>query len=249
MKDKVAIITGASRGIGRAVAENLAEQGYHVVLVSRSKSELEKVQQEIEIKGGQASVYAVNVALAKEVKQCVADVVHRLGRVDVLFNNAGIFYPGTTELEDDQVEKMLDINLMGAIFVGNAVARQMKKQKSGYIINLSSIGGKIAGPGYGGYNASKFGFVGYGDALAQEMIFYNVKVTTLCPGMVNTEIANDFARRTKTDPNELIQPEDIAKVVNFLLGLGKNITIKDMIVGSTVTFKKHVENNIKMHGE
>ena len=232
MKDKVAIITGASRGIGEAVAKNLAEQGYHTILVSRSKEALEKIQQEIKEKGGQASVYIVNVAQAKEVKQCVDDVVLRFGRVDMLFNNAGILHMGTTDISLEKIDETIQVNLQGMIYFGKFVAEQMKKQKFGHIIYLASLGGKRALPFGGVYCASKYGVVGYSEAQFKELMSYGIKVTVICPSFV----ATDMTKQADFPSEEMIQPDDIVKAVSFLLDLGPNAAIKELQVECT----KHV---------
>ncbi len=191
-QDKIAIITGASRGMGAEGAKNLAEQVYHSILVSRSKEKLEKVQQEIKEKGGQASVYAVNVAQAKEVQQCVDDVIRRFGCVDVLFNNAGIVHLGSTDISLEKIDEAIQVNLQGMIYFGKFVAEQMKKQSSGHIIYLASMGGKRAMPLAGIYCASKYGVVGYSEAQFKELVPYGIKVTAICPSFVATDMTKQF---------------------------------------------------------
>ena len=226
MKDKIAMIAGASRGIGKVVAENLAGQNYHVILVSRSKEALGKVQQAIKANGGQASVYALDVSQAKEVKACVEDVIHRFGQIDVLFNNAGIFHMGTTDISLEEIDETIQVNLQGMIYFGKFVAEQMKKQNSGHIIYLASMGGKRAMPLAGLYCASKYGVVGYSEAQFKELMPYGIKVTAICPSFVATEMTKQF----NFPSEEMIQTEDIVKAVNFLLDLGPNAAIKELQV-------------------
>jgi len=142
---------------------------------------LSKAQQEITAQGNSASIYSVDVADAQAVENCIQDIVAQHKRIDILFNNAGIFEPGTIETSIEHIEKVININLLGAMYVAKFVALQMKKQRSGYIFNVSSMSGKRAFPRYGVYAASKFGLVGYGEALLKELVAYGVKVTNLLP--------------------------------------------------------------------
>ncbi|MCK4869484.1 MAG: SDR family NAD(P)-dependent oxidoreductase [Gammaproteobacteria bacterium] len=246
--NKIAVITGASSGIGRAVAIDLAAHGYNVVLVSRSIDKLQLLQYEITKSGGTAQVYALDVADSVAVDACISDVVTTLGRIDVLFNNAGVIYSETSEITNQNLKHMIDVNLLGAMSVGNAVARQMKKQRSGYIINLSSIGGKVPSAMLGGYNSSKFGLVGYGDALCQEMLAYSVKVTTLCPGMISTDMVKGVLNRSGIDAEEIMQPEHIIKTIHYLLELGDAVVIKELVLDSTVIMKKKVAAISSVYG-
>ena len=142
MTQKIAIITGASSGIGRAVALSLAEQKYHVVLLARRKEKLKELADIIKAEGNSASFYVLDVSNSKDVEETIKAIVKAYGQINVLFNNAGIGYIGTSDIDSEKLKRMIDINLSGAIYVANAVSQQMKKQDSGYIINLSSIAGK-----------------------------------------------------------------------------------------------------------
>jgi len=244
---QLAVVTGASSGIGKAVAVSLGEKGYHVMLLARSLDKLEQVKSEIERVNGCASVYPLDVTNPQAVNECIDSVIKNFKSIDVLFNNAGIFIPGTSELPNDVLKKMVDVNLLGAMYVGNAVARQMKKQKNGYIINLSSMAGKVASPFLGGYNASKFGLSGYNDALGQEMMLSNVRVTAICPSFVNTDLAKKTAEEMGVDLSDLIQVEDIVGVVKFLLSMSENICIKELVVGAKFMAKRMVMAQIKSH--
>ena len=232
---KVAIITGASSGIGKAVAVDMATKDYHVVLISRSKNKLEQVKAEIEKANGCASIYVLDVSDANAVKKCIGDVVDKLGRIDLLFNNAGILKHGTTELADDEIDELIKINLNGAIYVAKYVAKQMKIQKDGYIINLSSMGGKVASSFAGIYAASKFGFTGYSEALSKEMSLYEVKVTNIAPAMVATEMAT---KDRSFPPEQMLQVSDIIKTVDYLLGLGKSALPFEIVIGNLPFTKK-----------
>src|SRR3990167_3756906 len=158
MTQKIAIITGASRGIGKIVSECLAKKNYFVILVARNKKMLEINCNHIVASGGKAVYYVVDVTKPDKIKACIEAVIKKYKRIDFLFNNAGIGRVGTTDITDQELVAVLDINLKGAIFFAKYAASQMKQQKSGYIINLSSLSGKVSSSTLGAYNASKFGF-------------------------------------------------------------------------------------------
>lgn len=224
---KIAIITGASRGIGKEVAINLASNKYHVVLLSRTKKALIEVKNEITNNNGSASYFAVDVSNSTQVKDCIDCINEEHDHIDILFNNAGILKHGTSDISDNDLDKLLQINLNGAIYVAKHVAEYMKKQKNGYIINLSSIGGKIAASFAGGYAASKFGLNGFSEALFKEMSVYGVKVTNICPTMVATDMVlndRDFSA------NSMLQPNDIVKTVHYLLSLSKNAVPSEVVI-------------------
>ncbi len=215
---KIAVVTGASRGIGESVASFLAKNDYFLILVARSEEKLKKVKTQIEESGNYAVYYSLDVSVSLEVQSCIEDIISTYGQIDLLFNNAGIVKKGTTALPNNEIDEILKINLNGAIYVAKYVAEQMKKQKSGYIINMSSMGGKTAASFAGVYAASKFGLSGFSEALAKEMSPYNVKVTNLCPHMTATEMT---ANR-KFKPEKMIQIDDICKTIGYLLSLSQS---------------------------
>ena len=218
MLKKVAVVTGASRGLGKNVAVHLADAGYLVVLIARDESLLANVHKAIVDQGGLAVYYVMDVANAASVRSCVENIVETQGRIDLLINNAAILKRGTTELADDEIDELLNINLNGAIYMAKYVALQMKSQRDGYIINISSLGGKVAMSFSGVYAASKFGLSGYSEALTKEMAGFGVKVTNICPSM----IATDMAKGRKFHVDQMIQPTDVTKTIAYLLSLSKN---------------------------
>jgi 3-oxoacyl-[acyl-carrier protein] reductase len=239
---KVAIITGASRGIGRAVALGLAQDGFSLALCARSAVDLLAVQEEILSKcqtGGRenaqdVTTYPLDIRDAQAVSAMVASTVERFGRVDLLFNNAGIFRHGTSELSLNEFTEMLDINLTAAFHFIRLVVPAMKKQGSGHIINLSSRSGKVAKPLSGGYAASKFGLVGLNEALYREVAEFGIRVTAICPGWVNTEMATSSG----LEAAEMITTDDIVKTVRWLLSLSPAACVKDVYMDSI----KQVDN-------
>jgi NAD(P)-dependent dehydrogenase (short-subunit alcohol dehydrogenase family) len=227
MIKKVAVITGASRGIGKAVALDLAQQNYIVILVAKNKTKLEEVANQINKNGGEAIFYSLNVAAYDEVETCVNKVLKAYGRIDVLFNNAGVLHLGTINLTAKQIDEIIDINLKGAIYFASKVAAVMSQQRSGYIINLASTAGKRVLPGVGVYCASKFGLVGYSEALAMEMLPHNVLVSAICPSYVNTDMPQGFAAAQK---ERMIPTEQIVATVNFLLQSDPRAAIKEIVI-------------------
>lgn len=224
MKKKFAIITGAGSGIGRAIALDLARQHYHVVLLDRNKKTLKTVADKIKASGKVVEAVMLDISNEAEVKMTIKEIVAKHKKIDVLINNAGIFYEGTTKIKSDELQEIIQTNLLGAIYVATTVAKQMKKQKSGYIINMASLAGKRTFSNLGVYSASKFGLLGFNEALFKEMLAYRVKVTAICPSVVNTPMTRDFDM-----PNRIkIQPHDIVKTVNYLLTLDFNSAIKDI---------------------
>ena len=191
----VALVTGGSRGIGRAAAEELAREGYKVALIARTPERLEAAARElVETLGLDAEHAPVTFALDVGDGQAVGDAVDRLaaewGRIDVLFNSAGVSIPGTLELDADTLDLLYRTNLRAPFLFMKHVIPIMRRQGSGYIFNLASRNGKIGVAGLGGYTASKFGLVGLGEVLYRELAAQGIKVTTLCPGWVNTDMAS-----------------------------------------------------------
>jgi len=228
---KVAVITGASRGIGACVAEGLAADGYVLALTARSQDDLKKVAERIKKKLGtqvpQVVTCPVDVQDHKAVEATIASVKSEFGRIDLLFNNAGIVKLGTVdEMAIEDFDKVLAVNLRGAFSFLQAVVPIMKKQRSGTIINIASDAGKNGYAGWGAYCASKFGLVGLSESLYKELSPYGIKVTALCPGWVDTDMAKVSGLSTK----EMISPKDILNTVCWLLSLSPAAVVKELII-------------------
>jgi len=243
MTDKIAIVTGASRGVGKEVAIHLASSGYFVILIARDKKSLEEVYKKIHALGGNASFIAIDVSNSSQVRTCIEKIISQHDKIDLLFNNAAILKRGTIDLPDNEIEELLKINLNGAIYVAKHVATQMKKQREGYIINISSLGGKVAASFSGVYAASKFGLSGFSEALTKEMSLYDVKVTNICPSMIATEMAN--GRKFKLD--QMIQLNDIKKTVDYLLSLSKNAIPTEILLSCFPLIEKTTKSLFKMY--
>jgi len=230
---KVALITGA-RGIGKAVALGLASEGYRICLLSRSKKSLEIATNEI-VKNSQLSfeplVYECDVTNIDLVNKVIENIIQKVGHIDVLFNNAGILHDGTLESVKD-FNDMINVNLIGAFNILHAVVPYMKKRQQGYIFNLASLCGKMGYAGIGAYTASKFGLVGLSESLFNELAPCNVKVTTICPGFVATDMVSHLEYPPQ---NLMIQPDDIFQVMLGLLQLSPQACVKEIVVHCRAT--------------
>jgi NADP-dependent 3-hydroxy acid dehydrogenase YdfG len=242
--NKVILVTGASSGIGKAIALDFAKHGYQIVLVARRKEKLIEVQKEIFKLGSEAIYFVLDVSDVNAVKKCINEVLQKFGRIDVLLNNAGIFGGGTSTAEDKDIEQVIDVNLKGAIYFAKYTAEQMKKQKSGYIFNVSSAAGKRALCFTGIYSASKFGLVGFNDGLYKDLMPYGIKVTAICPSFVATDMASEIE---SFDPSEIIQTDDIQKTIHYLLGLGKAAAVKEIMIECSMVITKETERMMKKY--
>ena len=233
LKGKNAIITGAGRGIGYAVAIALAKEGVNVGLIARSKEQLEKVVKEVESLGVKAAFAVADVSKNEEVIKATEFVTSELGAIDILINNAGIGKFGNfMDLEIAEWEKIIQVNLMGVYYVTRAVLPGMIEQKSGDIINISSSAGQKGAPITSAYSASKFGVLGVTESLAMEVRKHNIRVTALTPSTVATDLAIDN-NLTDGNPDKVMQPEDIAEFIVSQLKLNKRIFIKEAGLWST----------------
>ncbi len=227
MKDHpVAIVTGAGRGIGRAVAIALAQDGYRVALIARSREQLESVAGEIA--GLEPEIHVVDIADYDAAREAGESIVRRLGRVDILVNNAGQWIAGILDVTGEQFQHLLAVNVTGALAFIQAVAATMKKQGHGHIFNVASRAGKIGFKEEGAYDASKFALVGLSEALYKELSPSGVKVTALCPSWTDTDMARQA--NTPLSSREMIQPEDLAKTIRWLLTLSPAACVKEVLI-------------------
>lgn len=230
---KNAIITGAGRGIGYAVAIALAKEGVNVGLIARSKEQLQEVVKEVESIGVNATFAIADVSNNEEVLKAAELITSELGTIDILINNAGIAKFGNfMDLEIAEWEKIIQVNLMGVYYVTRAVLPGMIEQKSGDIINISSTAGQKGAPITSAYSASKFGVLGITESLAMEVRKHNIRVTALTPSTVATDLAIDN-NLTDGNPDKVMQPEDIAEFIVSQLKLNKRIFIKEAGLWST----------------
>lgn len=223
LSEKVAIVTGASRGIGRAIAEALAREGASVVVCSRTLEANEETAELIEAEGGSAHAYRVDVTDAESVAALVKGVVDKFGRIDVLVNNAGVTADNLLlRLKEADWDKVVDTNLKGTFNFIKAVARTMIKQRGGKIINITSVVGMVGNPGQANYCAAKAGIIGLTKSVARELASRNITVNCVAPGLIRTAMTESLSDQAKEQAEVLIplgrmgEPEDVAQVVVFL---------------------------------
>jgi len=214
-ENKIAVVTGGSKGIGYGIAEALLKEGASVFICGRSEKDLASA---IERLGslGKAAGSLCDVRDEDQVKAVLTECVEKFGGIDVLINNAGIGYFGKTveELTPDEFRRTLETNLFGVFYACHHAIPLFKKRGGGYIINISSLAGQNAHAKMAAYNASKFGLNGFSEALMQEVRHDHIKVSYICPGSVNTDFGGDTASPEKAWQ---LQPDDIAQVVVDLL--------------------------------
>jgi len=219
MKDKIAVVTGGTKGIGYAVAESLLKNGAKVFICARDKFELKRALERLSALGA-VDGEVCDVRSEAQVEMMLAECVRVFGGVDILVNNAGIGIIGKTveEMSASEFEQTLQTNLFGVFYACHHAIPLMKQRGGGYIINISSLAGQNAHPKMAAYNASKFGLNGFTEALMQEVRADKIKVTAICPGSVNTY----FGGGTPSDDQAWqLQSEDIAEVVIDLLEMNE----------------------------
>lgn len=221
---KIAVVTGASRGIGRAIAIRLAGEGATVVInYNGSKEKAEEVKQEIEGAGGKAAVCQCNVADFDQCQAFIQKVIDEFGRIDILVNNAGITRDGLLmKMSEEDFDQVIETNLKGAFHTIRFASRQMLRQKSGRIINLSSVVGVTGNAGQANYAASKAGVIGLTKSAARELASRGITVNAIAPGFIETDMTSVLSEKVKEGAAAGIplgafgKPEDVAAVAAFL---------------------------------
>ena len=223
LEQKVAIVTGASRGIGRAIAEKLAEEGIFVVINYRGNEEQAKqVQQTIKEQGGNAEIYGCDVSDFSACEVFFKDVIETYGRLDILVNNAGITRDGLLmKMTESDYDAVLQTNLKGTFNGIRFASRQMLRQKSGRIINISSVSGILGNAGQANYSASKAGVIGLTKSAARELASRGITVNAVAPGFIKTEMTEVLSEQVQNHAKSQIplgsfgNPEDVAEAVWF----------------------------------
>ncbi len=212
---KTAIITGGTRGIGRAIVERLLEEGLSVCFCGQSEENVLRAAAELSEKfPGKAFGRKCDVSKPEEVQEFIAFAAEKLGRIDILVNNAGVgIFAPVEQLSPDQWHRMIDLNLSGVYYCCHEAIPRMKAAGGGYIINISSLAGKNPFAGGAGYNASKFGLNGFTEAMMLDHRRDDIRVSYIMPGSVDTQFSHGAAARWK------IAPEDIAEVVVMLAAM------------------------------
>ena len=228
LKDKVAIVTGAIRGMGRTHVLALAKEGAKVVVSDISLEDCEKVVDEIKSSGGQAIAVKCDVTKKQEIEKMVKETLDKFGKIDILVNNAGIAeFKAFLEMTEEEWDKTLDINLKGYFLCAQACAKEMVKQKSGAIVNIASVAMGQVGIGFPNiahYCASKGGIVGMTEALAVELAPYNIRVNAVAPGLIETSMIDTVkedpkgmeAMLARVPMHRVGKPEEVSELVLFL---------------------------------
>ncbi len=215
LKDKVAIVTGGGRGIGREIALLFAGEGAKVTVSARSRDQIARVVKEIAGGGGEALGVIADVSVEGDVRRMVEETTEKFGRIDVLVNNAGIVEPGPlASVDSERWRRVIEVNLIGTFYCSKAVAPTLIGQGWGRIINMSSRSGKIGNPSLTAYCASKHGIVGFTKALAEELAPFNITVNAICPGVVETDMISETVREQVGD--KIIKPSQIAELALYL---------------------------------
>ncbi len=215
MKDKIAVVTGGTKGIGYAIAERLLESGARVFICARNKPELKHALVQLSA-SGRVEGEICDVRSEEQVRMMLEEAVRVFGGLDILVNNAGIGIIGKTveEMSGDEFRQTLETNLFGVFYACHYAVPMLRERGGGYIINISSLAGQNAHPQMAAYNASKFGLNGFSEALMQEVRQDNIKLSYICPGSVNTFFGGDAPSK---ENDWQLQPEDIAQTVVDLL--------------------------------
>ena len=227
IENQIAVVTGAGRGIGRAIAIELGRLGSKVTLVARSRTELEETAAAI---GKSASVIPADVRKKEDLQKVFGHVQTALGPVDILVNAAGLGIFGVVaDFKDEDFETLIQTNLRGIFYTCRFVLPSMIERKKGYIINIASIAGKVGSANRAVYCASKFGVVGFTESVAEEVRQYGIRVSVICPGSTHTE----FSPHEGKSPDKMLLPEDVAHAVAMLVTSRREAFVSEVLIRPT----------------
>lgn len=229
LKDQIAVITGSGRGIGRAIATMLAEVGAHVIVTARTKSQLQDVVDEITSTGGSAEAFLADLADEENILSLFHSVKKNHDRLDILVNNAGYgVYGPLADFATEDLDKVLHVNFRGTFLCCREAMKLMIPEKSGYIINISSVLGFKGYPDQSVYGGTKHGIMGITKSLAVEAQEHSIRASVISPGGVDTEMVRQAS--PDLNPEELMQPEDIAQAVEYLLSLSDRAAVDEIYI-------------------
>ena len=242
LEGRKAIVTGASSGIGEATAAALAAEGASVALGARRKEKLDEIVKRIEGEGGKAIAVEADVGDEEQAKNLVASTVEEFGGVDILVNNAGVMLLGLVYGADtEEWRRMIDVNCLGLLYCTHEVLPVMGNGRGGHIVNVASTAGRNAYLGSAVYNMTKFGVVGFSEALRQEALNVNVRVTCVEPGYVDTELQGhntnpmvvERMEEMRKEMKEVLAPEDIANAIVYAVKQPEHVNVNEVLVRPT----------------
>ena len=233
LTDKVAIVTGGGRGIGKAIALALAKQGARVVVAARTLGEVNATAKEIEGLGRQALGIRTDISQEFDVNTMVSKTIQRFGTVHILVNNAGVgSFAKVTDLPSAEFDKMWRVNLRGVFLATKAVLPAMVNQNSGDIVNISSLAGRNAFVGGAAYCSTKWGLIGFARCVMLEVRAHDIRVITLCPGSVETGFGGD-SQSGERSAGEIPTADDIARVVTSTLVMPRHVMVSEVDIRPT----------------
>lgn len=238
---RVALVTGASSGIGEATALALAARGARVAIAARRRDRLDALAGKIAAAGGQAHVVVADFADEAQAGRAVHETQAAFGRLDILVNNAGVMYLEPVESADlGRWRQMLEVNVLGLIAATQAALPGMRQRRDGHIVNISSTAGRAGNPGGAAYSATKFGVVGFSEALRKEVYKDNIRVTVIEPGIVETELRDHIAHaptqqaiNTWAESMRQLKGEDIANTIVFCVSQPDHVNINEILMRPT----------------
>ncbi len=241
LKDRVALVTGASSGIGEATALMLAAAGARVAVAARRRDRLESVASRIRERGGEALVVAADFGVEAEAQRAVRETEKAFGRLDILVNNAGVMYlEPVIEADLARWRRMFEINVLGLIAATQAALPGMRERRDGHIVNIASTAGRIASPMGAAYSGTKFGVVAFSESLRKEIYKHRVRVTVIEPGLVATELrehighaATQEAINDWADSIRQLQPDDIARAILFCVTQPPHVCVNEVLMRPT----------------
>jgi NADP-dependent 3-hydroxy acid dehydrogenase YdfG len=242
LEGKVALVTGASSGIGEATALALASEGAAVALGARRADRLESLRERIEGDGGRAAAIEVDVSDEEQARAFVESAREQLGGIDILVNNAGVMLLGpVTGADTEEWKRMVGVNVLGLLYCTHAALGPMSEQGGGHIVNLSSVAGRTANLGSAVYNLTKWGVGGFSEGLRQEVLHAGVRVTIIEPGFVETELQGhnqnpmvvDNIKKMQEQIGDLLQAEEIADAILYAVTRPPHVSINEVLIRPT----------------
>jgi NADP-dependent 3-hydroxy acid dehydrogenase YdfG len=245
MKDRVALVTGASSGIGAATAELLAREGAAVAAVARRADRLNELVTRLQAAGHRAAAFPADIARESEARQVIAAVLERFGRIDILVNGAGIVRPGSVESADPASwREQIDINLLAAMYLSQGVLPGMRARRDGHIVTVSSTAGRYVGTRHSGYTASKHAVNAFCETLRQEVAELGIRVTIIEPGATRTEVSESIPNPSdRTVMSQHItkegnmSAEDVGNAILFALKQPANVNIREIWLAPTAAVR------------